>query len=718
MRLLLAIIATFFLFSSIEDPPQEETALIVEVEGDAEEIAQEIELHYPRLEVVAIYDILLQGLAIKGDEQDIKKMAEHEDVIAMYPSQVYTHQLDSSPSIYEQLKDQRLVNPNAFNDTEYTGKGVKVGVIDTGIDYDHPDLQENFKGGYDLVDLDDDPMETEEIMPTLHGTHVAGIIAADGAMQGVAPDADIYAYRALGPGGMGTSIQIIAALEQAIRDEVDVVNLSLGNTVNGPDYPTSKAVSKASEEGVAVVVANGNAGPNRWTVGAPATSNKALSVGAYEQEKETPVLYIGKLDKQMLLNTYPFAKGWELARDFEITTDIEQVRGKIGLIDVDPATIEDELQMMQEQDAEAIIFYEDKKLDPEWITNLQEMDIDIPLASISRKNARWLKKQLKEETVYASTTYGTKHETIAPFSSRGPVTVDWQLKPDIIAPGVNVLSTVPDGYDALSGTSMATPHVAGAVAVMKEAQPNWSNEQIFNALKTTAKNIQTNDDKKISPVAQGAGLIQLADAIDTDVIIHESLLSFGKVSDYLHTPEREIKVENLTEEEKQFSFSYPKKSKGLSWELPQTFTVKPKEEKSIPIRLQTNSLLLDEGISQGWLQLEEDKQPFSLPYVFMNETSDYKKVMGFSFALHPIDEEVFEYQLYVPEKVRSVQVKLFHPESLLYKGELLTLEDLDIGLNEGEVDAEEIEFKGEYYGLIMVELENGDIEQYDTMILL
>src|SRR5690625_770471 len=90
MRLLLAIIATFFLFSSIEDPPQEETALIVEVEGDAEEIAQEIELHYPRLEVVAIYDILLQGLAIKGDEQDIKKMAAHEDVIAMYPSQVYT----------------------------------------------------------------------------------------------------------------------------------------------------------------------------------------------------------------------------------------------------------------------------------------------------------------------------------------------------------------------------------------------------------------------------------------------------------------------------------------------------------------------------------------------------------------------------------------------------------------------------------------------------
>src|SRR5699024_11580616 len=122
--------------------------------------------------------------------------------------------------------------------------------------------------------------------------------------------------------------------------------------------------------------------------------------------------------------------------------------------------------------------------------------------------------------------------------------------------------------EALNGTSMATPHIAGAVAVMKEAQPTWSNEQIFNALKTTAKKIRTNDDENVSPIAQGGGLIQLSAAIDTDVIIHDSLLSFGKVSDYLHTPEQEIKIENLTEEEKKFRFSYPKKRKGLSWVLP------------------------------------------------------------------------------------------------------------------------------------------------------
>src|SRR5699024_6505866 len=168
-----------------------------------------------------------------------------------------------------------LTLPAMLNKTPYTGKGVKVGVIDTGIDYNHPDLEANYRGGYDLVDLDDDPMETDATqgmptipgthvsgiiaaqgemngiaadadnhpdlvanygggydlvdldddpvetdatqgMPTIHGTHVSGIIAANGEMKGIAPDADIYAYRALGPGGSGSSVQVIAALERAV----------------------------------------------------------------------------------------------------------------------------------------------------------------------------------------------------------------------------------------------------------------------------------------------------------------------------------------------------------------------------------------------------------------------------------------------------------------------------------------------------------------------
>src|SRR5699024_10232432 len=86
--------------------------------------------------------------------------------------------------------------------------------------------------------------------------------------------------------GEGTSIQVIAAMEEAIEAGVDVMNLSLGNTVNGPDYPTSKAVDEAIKQGVTVVIANGNAGPDYWTVGAPATAKSALAVGAYQNEME------------------------------------------------------------------------------------------------------------------------------------------------------------------------------------------------------------------------------------------------------------------------------------------------------------------------------------------------------------------------------------------------------------------------------------------------
>ena len=93
-------------------------------------------------------------------------------------------------------------------------------------------------------------METtrEQGEPTLHGTHVAGIIAANGNITGVAPQAEIYAYRALGPGGAGTSESVILAIEKAIQDDVDIINLSLGNDVNGPDLPTSLALDRAVEK--------------------------------------------------------------------------------------------------------------------------------------------------------------------------------------------------------------------------------------------------------------------------------------------------------------------------------------------------------------------------------------------------------------------------------------------------------------------------------------
>src|SRR5699024_10462095 len=180
-------------------------------------------------------------------------------------------------------KIQNTNNTTDCNKKKYRSKSIKIGMNDPKIDLQQEALKDNFQAGSDVVEYNDEPAETEEVFgQTIHGTHVAGIVGANGEIKGVAPESDIYAYRALGPNGFGTSVQVIAAMEKALEDGVDILNLSLGNTINVPDFPTSKAVNKATEHGVMVVVANGNDGPNDWTIGAPATAPTAISVGAYK----------------------------------------------------------------------------------------------------------------------------------------------------------------------------------------------------------------------------------------------------------------------------------------------------------------------------------------------------------------------------------------------------------------------------------------------------
>src|SRR5690625_3774515 len=170
----------------------DELSIIVEVEDNAYEKQRYIEKNYPFVKILARYDVLFQGLALQAKERHLQEIANLSFVKAVH--RVHIYESDEKLSLSKSMDLKQLTNeqtnlPHLFNDTFYTGKGVKVGVIDTGIDYNHPYLKKNYKGGYDLVDLDDDPMETlpEEGIPTVHGTHVAGIIAAEGEFTGVAP---------------------------------------------------------------------------------------------------------------------------------------------------------------------------------------------------------------------------------------------------------------------------------------------------------------------------------------------------------------------------------------------------------------------------------------------------------------------------------------------------------------------------------------------------
>lgn len=693
-------------------------SLIIEVEGDPKKHKDYLEQYHPYIEVVAVYTKLFQGLALQGEPKRLERLENLEFVKNVH--QVQTYQTPSFHHVKRIEDNSNIVFPSELNKTDYTGKGVKVAVIDTGVDYRHPDLEKNYQAGRDLVDLDNDPMETkpEEGLPTIHGSHVAGIIAANGQLKGVAPDAELYAYRALGPGGTGTSIQVIAAMEQAIKDEVDVINLSLGNRVNGPDYPTSVAVNKAVEMGVAVVIANGNDGPGDWTVGAPATANKAFSVGAVSNEQKVPYLYERWADKKIEMVNMAGSIPWELDTFYPVVnaTETMDLKGSIALYQRDEIPFIEKAKQAQENGAKAVIIAnnEDKLFQGD-ISSVNEQ-LDIPVASISEDDGQWLINKLKnEEQLLLETIYEHQEEAVAKFSSRGPVTVNWNIKPDLVAPGTRIISTVPGGYQVLQGTSMAAPHVAGVIALIKEARPNWSNQQIYGALKTTALRMEL-DGKPIKSTDQGMGMVRPQEAIQTDTIINDPKLTFGLVDSYSSTKEKEITIENMSDHTQTYYFDIPSIQKGVSWQLPRSFTLAPHEKKKLTIGVKLNAQQLDKGVHQGWMTLHQKDKTYYLPYLFINESADNPKAMGLEFVLKPLSDRIFNYRFYMAEPAKKVEVDLYNPDTLVFERNLFLNKDVKRGVNEGEIERSEAGSPGVYLAIITAHLENGEIVSYESMI--
>ncbi len=156
----------------------------------------------------------------------------------------------------------------------YAGNGVKVAIIDTGIDYTHPDLNDNYFGGYDFVNNDNDPYDDNG-----HGTHVAGIVAAEDngiGVIGVAPQADLYAVKVLNAQGSGTYSDIVAGIDWAISNNMDIISMSLGGSAG--DTAMQDALQRAYDSGIVIVAASGNDYAN--SISYPARYSTVIAVGA------------------------------------------------------------------------------------------------------------------------------------------------------------------------------------------------------------------------------------------------------------------------------------------------------------------------------------------------------------------------------------------------------------------------------------------------------
>ena len=190
----------------------------------------------------------------------------------------------------------------AQNELGLTGEGIKVAVMDTGIDYDHPDLGGGFGPGKRVFtgwDFVGDAYNADPTSPAFnpvpapdpnpddcngHGTHVAGIVGANGAVTGVAPDVTFGAYRVFGCQGSVTDDIMIAAMERVLADDMDVLNMSIGDAFNNwPGSPTAAASDRLVKKGVVVVASIGNSGANGlYAAGAPGVGDDVIGVASYD----------------------------------------------------------------------------------------------------------------------------------------------------------------------------------------------------------------------------------------------------------------------------------------------------------------------------------------------------------------------------------------------------------------------------------------------------
>ncbi|WP_377273632.1 S8 family serine peptidase [Peterkaempfera sp. SMS 1(5)a] len=510
---------------------------------------------------VRTFNLLVNAVAMTVSADEIPGLSAMPGVTAVVPDIPVRAQTDVSVPLIGAPQVWKRQDPSG---KAVRGAGVTVAVIDSGVDYTHPDLGGGFGpghkvvAGYDFVNNDADPMDDNG-----HGTHVAGIIAGKAAEQGgitgVAPDATIVAYKVMDDQGSGYESDIIAGVEAASDPanphRADVINMSLGGSGDGTD-PLGLAATAATRAGVVVVAAAGNYGPGPDTVTTPASADGVIAVGASTSNLVLPTAYLAGPHPQLLQTnretmsanppTKPFTAqvvdaGSGSAEDWSRVGD---VHGKIVLVQATP-----DLELAREAEQRGALALLIGPLysgggDPQRTAagdgtvavtagapgiaasgDSQRMD-KLVVLSMDMGQYQELSTRLAAKPVSVTVRGTDATDQIASFSSRGP-SPRYELKPDLVAPGVEIRSTVPKSLYApgefrMSGTSMAAPHVAGAAALLRQLHPGQSPDTVKSALVGTAKPLDGSE-----PTTQGAGRLDVAAAANAVVTATPASLSFG-----------------------------------------------------------------------------------------------------------------------------------------------------------------------------------------------
>jgi len=416
------------------------------------------------------------------------------------------------------------------------GTGIKIAVIDTGVDFNHPDLfgwgpDGKVIGGYNFVHEDEPPIDTNG-----HGTQVAGVIAADGEIKGIAPKAKILAYKVSENGEGVSSDLIIRAIEKAMEDDADIINISLG--VNKTNASIDRAVNHALERGVFVVTAAGNDGPALKTIGSPGRDFGSVTVGATYNNLTSSMVATLEIDEKPY-TVIPMVGSPKLEKpitgklifaDYGKRDDFKDIDVKDAVVIVERGSdVEGELLYFSIKEAnaanagaKALMVYNNEpgiflgELIHEFIE--PEYKPQIPVVSLDREDGLKIKESIRN-TTNATLNLFYNPDFVAHFSSRGPVS-PFYIKPDLVAPGAYINTTQNNGgYNFTSGTSYAAPHVSGAAALLLQKNPQLHHHELKSLLLTTAKPVSDNYSNEFSINEAGSGRLDIGNAYGAKLII-------------------------------------------------------------------------------------------------------------------------------------------------------------------------------------------------------
>jgi subtilisin family serine protease len=588
--------------------------------------------------VLGTYQSSYNGVKVRIAADKAEALKSTANVVAVHPVQVIER---------DNVRGVPLIGtPTAWSAPgNFRGEGQKIAIIDTGIDYTHADFggpgtpaayaaahaaeaspanpalfgpgAPKVKGGTDLVgdsynadttSPDFQPVPHPDPNPldcNGHGSHVAGTAAGFGVTAdghtfngpydtntvsshswlvgpGVAPKADLYAVRVFGC--QGSTDVVVDAIEWAVANDMDVINMSLGSPFGTADSPDAVAANNATKDGVIVVTSAGNEGPVPYMVGSPSTASGAISVAASDPTPSFPgahlALSTGATVDAINANASTFANGLNLpvvvvgngAGGISLGCSVADftaanVTGKLAVVQRGTCARVAKAIFGQQAGAAAVLMVNTDPGFPPFegpITSNPDdgvpFTVTIPFLGVpSTARATVVAANNGSATLTNFSLANPGFLALASFSSGGPRSGDSALKPDVTAPGVSIVSVgigTGNGPATISGTSMASPHTAGTAALVKQAHPDWRKVQYWKAAI-----VNTADPGKVNGYTTrqaGTGLVQVPGAVTTQVVAlgdaGTATLSYGFAElDRDFTQQKTIHLKNFSNQNATFN---------------------------------------------------------------------------------------------------------------------------------------------------------------------